>query len=296
MPYKKRDKLLLQHIRCPECGVAMIERQSTTGTFYGCARFPICIGSRPQGEGFDSYSKLLHVAYVKATRFLSGPRFIGHKDIKAWLLTKALDREPTLDELDNNHVESMPNEYLERAIDAACEYASDATGNEVDFLLFAHEERYEALKGRLRYLTTAEQIREMPRPEIIRRYDSSDLAQFEADLAPQWKKEGCLCPRCGAWSDSKGSDDVLQVGSEALPLSELNLKPKDLVSLFESTNNVEEELTSRRKWDCGRCGIFVRIETKKGANTTLRFEYENDKKEGHVAGASFRLHDNKTKK
>lgn len=292
--FQRRQQVLLQHIRCPECGVAMVERQGATGAFYGCARFPICIGSRPQGAGIDSYSKLLHVAYVKATRFLGAPKYIGPNDAKIWMLEKAFDREPTEDELENNQISTMANEHLERAIDAACAYASDATGNEVDFLLFAHDERYESMRGRLKYLTSAEQVRAMPRPEIIRRYDTSDLQQFEADLSPQWKAEGATCPRCGAWAESKG-EDAIQLGTATAKISELKLSPKELASLFDSLD-VEEVATTRRKWDCGRCGVFTRIESKKGKEVSLHFEYENDKKEGNVVGASFKLNDQRKKR
>ena len=53
----------VHNVRCPECGVAMIERTSPRGTFYGCARFPVCVGLRPAGgDGEDSYTLLLRAA------------------------------------------------------------------------------------------------------------------------------------------------------------------------------------------------------------------------------------------
>lgn len=291
MGYKfgRRQQALLQHIRCPECGVPMVERTGKQGVFYGCARFPICIGSRPQGAGLDSYTKLLHVAYLKAARCLSSSRFMGHADTPAWLLAKAFDREPTEEELINSQVTSMAVEHLERAIDAACEWASEKQGETLDFLVFAHDERYESLKGRLKYLTSAEQIRAMPKPEIVRRYDTSDITQFEADLAQTWEGEGVSCPRCGNWSSQQRNDGVVQVGdSDWEKLSKLKISDKDLASLFETAT--KEQMVVKRKWECGRCGVFTRTETKKGREASVHFEYEDDKKEpGVVAGASFKI-------
>lgn len=55
---KYNAPVLVQHIRCPECGVPMVERNGATGVFYGCARFPLCIGSRPKGGSDpDSYTE-----------------------------------------------------------------------------------------------------------------------------------------------------------------------------------------------------------------------------------------------
>lgn len=285
--------MLLQHVRCPECGVPMIERTGATGTFYGCSRFPLCCGSRPQGEGIDSYSKLLHTAYLKASRLLAGPRFIGYQDVQRWLLEKAFDREPTEDELENNEVTTMANEQLERAIDAACEYASEKSGETIDFLVYAHEDRTDALRGKLRFATTAEQIRNMPRPEIVRRYDTSDISQFEADVATHWEGEGTSCPRCGSWS-AQQQQPVLQLGEATETISNLGLKPRDLASLFGSPEgSLEEPLTVRRTWDCGNCGLFTRIETKKGKEVSMKFEFDSDKKDGSVAGTSFKIPERK---
>ncbi len=269
----------------------MVERNGATGPFYGCARFPICIGTRPQGEGVDSYSKLLHAAYLKATRFLSGPKYVGHQDVQRWMLEKAFDREPTEDELEDNQITSMATEHLERAIDAACDFASEQAGDTVDFLVYAHEERVAALSGRLSFVTTAEQIQRMPKPEIVRRYDTSELAQLEAAVAQHWKTDGMLCPRCGTLSEHKPDGVTLNLDGQSAKASKFELKVEDLNELFKTEGS--DGLSVERVWECGYCGKFKRIETKKGGKISIHFEYEEDKKDGSVAGTSFRIPERK---
>ena len=283
---KYKQIVLLQHVRCPECGVPMVERVSGTNTFYGCARFPLCIGSRPQGEGVDSYSKLLHTAYLKATQCLSGPRFVGPQQAQRWLLSKAFDREPTEDELEANEIATMANEHLERGIDAACAYVSEVTGNDVDFLLFAHEERYAALQGRLSFTVTAEQIQRMPKAEITRRYDTSGLSQFEANLSHGWKADGVWCPRCGSWSEHKQAK--LLLGEDTWDATDtLGLKPSALTHLFKIKPTSADEVTIvELQWECGNCGVFKRVDERKGRNFTTHFEFDEDKVEGAVPGTS----------
>lgn len=274
---------LLNHIRCPECGVPMRERAGTKGAFYGCSRFPLCIGTRPQGgDGVDSYSTLLRKSYVKATRFMSSPKFMGYAETPVWMMTQAFGREPTEEELENFDVTSMANEHLERAIDAACAWASDKAGETVDFLVNAHEDRYASLRARLRFVTTAEQIRRMPKAEIERRYDLSDLSQFEAQISSTFKAEGAYCPRCNSWSESKGNEEQAQVIKDfTQPLTEAELE-----ALFGD----DAPVVSKKSWECGRCGIFTKTETRVGKNTSEEIEFEKDKNDPtFIKGVTFKL-------
>lgn len=284
MGFKYKERVLLVHVRCPECGVPMMERTGAKGSFYGCSRFPLCIGTRPQGGSeFDSYMKLLHTSYVRATRFLSSPKFMGYADTPRWLLTQAIGREPTEEELEDFDVTVLPAEHLERGIDAACAWASERANETVDFLLNAHEERYASLRMRLKYVTTAEQIQRMPRPEIVRRYDTSDLSQFEADLASNWKGDGIYCPRCGNWSESKGSQDVVGASSTSKPIDEMTYE--EINDLFFT----DKPLVLKLNWECGSCGLFTRITTKQGKHVNEEYEFESDKNDPtFIKGVTFK--------
>lgn len=281
-----KQRVLLNHIRCPECSVPMMEREGIKGKFYGCSRFPICIGTRPQGgDGLDSYSTLLHKSYVKAVRFLSSPKFMGYADTPAWLLTQALGRAPTEDELADFHVADLANECLERGIDAACAWASERAGETIDFLVNAHEDRYASLRVKLKYVTTAEQIQRMPKPEVVRRYDTSDLSQFEAELASNWKEDGIYCPRCGGWSESKGNADTVGTAAAMKTLDQMTEQEiNDL--LFD-----DKPLVLKLNWECGRCGLFTRITTKKGKDLlSEEFEFESDKSDPtFIKGVTFKV-------
>lgn len=273
MAYKQRP--VLEHVRCPECGVGMKERVGKHGQFFGCSRFPICIGTRPKGdESADSYTTLLRVAYVNALRTLSGPRFMSGRIATAWMIAQAYGRALTEEEWEAVTPQTMANEHLERAIDAAGDYASEKTGELVDFLVNAHEERYAAIRAKLKFMTTARQIREMPKASIIRRYDTSDLNQFEAHLAQDWKEDGIECPRCDSWCEPKPNADTLYMDEVAISLPELDLTDKTLQSLFDM--DIKPLLVTKH-FDCGRCGPFARITKNENKQTETRFEYENDK-------------------
>lgn len=260
---KWRERTLLQHVRCPECGVPMMERVGKKGEFYGCSRFPICIGTRPKGgdDGVDSYTTLLRVAYSKAMQFLSSPKFMGFSEAPIWLLTQAIGSELTDDEAALINLKSMANEHVERGIETAMAWVLEQ-GEVVDFLLNAHEERYAHVRANLRFETTAEQVRRMPKPEIVRRYDTSDLTQLEAFLAQNWQVPGVECPRCDSWAATK---------TEELAV----VREVSLEELFEDDSG-EPKTTL---FECGRCGNFERIE-QKGAAT--RYVYEDDKNNPNV--------------
>lgn len=266
---KWRSRELLQHVRCPECGVPMMERVGKKGEFYGCSRFPICIGTRPKGgDGVDSYTALLRTAYGKAVRFLSSAKFMGFTEAPRWMLTQALGHEVTEEEFEDSNLKTMANDHVERGVDTAGAWLLEQ-GEVVDFLLNAHEERYAHVRARLRFDTTAEQIRRMPKPEVVRRYDTSDLTQLEAYLASAWNVDGIECPRCDSWAAAKDKPDVVQVSLEEL----FDTMLKDSVEKFE----------------CGRCGLFERVQT---SASDMRFVYEDDKNNPNIVpGVVFKTKD-----
>lgn len=251
MSRRREQPQYLRHVRCPECGVPMAERartsfgkdaEATGARFYGCARFPLCVGTRPIGIGVDSYTKLLREAYSKALVFLSSPKFLGPAEATRWLLTQALADERDAAEAADVPFILFPNEALERGIDSACEYAAYHDIDQ-DFLVLAHEERLLAVRSRLKYGTKPEVMRRMPKAEIQRRYDTSVIEQFEATITTDWISDGQHCPRCGQWAT-------------ALPI-EVDAAPKEIDwdALFNA--RLEQELNGT--WTCVACGVFSRI-------------------------------------
>jgi ssDNA-binding Zn-finger/Zn-ribbon topoisomerase 1 len=280
---KFKQRVLLPHVRCPECGVPMMERHGAKGSFFGCSRFPLCIGTRPKGgEDDDSYTKLLRKSYVRAVRFLSSPRFMGFADAPRWLVEQAVGHAPTDDELEDFDATAVANEHLERAIDAACAWASERAGETVDFLVNEHEVRYASLRAKLIFVTTAEQIRRMPKAEIVRRYDMTDLSQFEAQIAGTFKAEGMYCPRCNGWSESKDSEEQTQVIKDfTQPMTEAELE-----ALFSD----DIPFIHKKSWECGRCGIFTKTTTRVGKDSTEDIEFANDANDPtFIKGVTFRV-------
>lgn len=248
--YKQRERpVYLNHVRCPECGVAMAERTRTRfgedgeaagSKFYGCARFPLCVGTRPiSGLGFDSYTKLLQTAYTKALVFLSSPKFFGVSAASVWMLLHAMEMEEGELVLPPCEPCDLVNEALERGIDAACEYVADH-GIDQDFLVLAHEERMESVRARLKFSTKPGTIRSMPKAEIQRRYDTGTIAQFEATLAEDWVNDGQHCPRCGQWAQATEMAGSVHAYFE---------------DVFVTSN---AELS--QSFECASCGPFSRIE------------------------------------
>jgi len=283
--FRRQKRELLSHVRCPECGVPMVERVGKKGSFYGCSRFPICIGTRPQGgDEDDSYTKLLRKTYVRALRFLSSPKFMGYQNAPPWLFEQAIGRVPTEEELLNFDVADMANEHIEQGIDAACAWVSERMGETVDFLINEHEERYATLRAKLRYVTNAEQIRSMPKPEILRRYDMGDLSQLEAEIAGGWKAGGTYCPRCNSWSESKDNPQEFV---------------KDLADMTEEELDellFNKPLVQRESWECGRCGVFIRTTTKSKDDIDESIEFVNDANDPtFIKGVTFRVPQRKEK-
>jgi len=266
----------LNHIRCPECGVAMAERtrtrfnedgESPGAKFYGCRRFPLCVGTRPFGVGIDSYTKLLQAAYTKALVFLSSPKFLGVEAAQPWLLAQALEKgddyEVLVPAVGDYNPNDLDNGALEHGIDAACDYAAEH-GIEQDFLVLAHEERMLAIRSRLKYSTKPEVMRGMPRAEIQRRYDTGTMEQFEASITTDWTNDGQHCPRCGGWAQAQEAKHPMVNGEV------------DWDALFKDMDANGEQSA----WTCATCGPFSRI-----GDT---YTYDNDALDPmSVKGATF---------
>ena len=179
----------------------MAERMSAKyGGFYGCTRFPLCVGTRPGKAVLNSYTKLLHEAYAKALVFLSSPRLLGAQVASLWLMCRALDLD------DDETVAELPaptdltDAALEKAIDAAVAYVVEH-GFDQDFLVLAHSERLLHIKSKFKANITPDRIRALPKPAIVRRYDEGTLLQLEAAITADWNSEGMYCPRCGSWAE-----------------------------------------------------------------------------------------------
>ncbi len=199
MTFRKRPLPSEEAGLCPECGVQMVERRSATGFFYGCVRFPLCVGTRPHGRDrsghLDSYTRLLHEAYRKAVRCLAGPAILGFDGVATWV-QEQFGVTPT--ELD---LDAIFNDVLEGVIDRASALIAHRTGSQFDFITMAHEERVRAIRERLKRPLTHAEIRAMPRARITRRYDLGQLDQVEATLTSGSASKGERCARCGMWAD-----------------------------------------------------------------------------------------------
>lgn len=162
------------NIECPECGVAMINRTGKHGSFYGCQRFPLCAGTRPNGLSarvpYDSFKQLLLDAHGAAVHYLAKPELLGKMGAVAWWLGH------------QNVLTDM--KVLQETIEAASAKAAEL-GHPKDFLQEAYDKRMADI--RLRYtkekfhlLCSNERVREMPKPKFLRRWDTSNLYQLEA--------------------------------------------------------------------------------------------------------------------
>lgn len=262
---------LLTNVRCPECGCPMLERQSAKGPFYGCSRYPLCVGTRPNGEGIDSYTRLLREAYTKALVYLASPKQLGAGQAANWLLSEALGCEVT--DPSQHPLLRLANDVLEKSIDVANAYAAEH-GNDLDFLVLAHEERMVRVRSSLRRDVPPALLRRMPKPEIVRRYDDSDIAVFEAHIAPEQRNAGRYCPRCGGWSEEVRSVPVREKVTSAT-------KPPTSDEIFEMLFRQEVVCT----WDCGHCGKYSQVDS---GHSHRPFVFEKDKDDpNNVAGASF---------
>ncbi len=264
----------------------MLERVGKTGGFYGCSRFPICVGTRPKGgDGVDSYTKLLQATYLNAVRVLSSPKFGGFIGGPRSMFEQVVGRaDYTEEEFARFDLEHTANDLLERAIDWACAQ----TG--VDFLVNAHEERFDHIKNKLKYLTSSKQMREMPKPEIARRYYvESEIDALEAHLAVEETNSGQACPRCSGWSEELTELMTCFDGDEKIDLGGLAMRPESVIEQIIPGLDDKFHIKLTRKWDCGRCGIYsCCIEYRPGGQRDVSFTYENDKSTpGVSAGVVF---------
>lgn len=258
-----RKKTLHYGVRCPECGVPMVERegrvnQDGNNRFFGCSRFPLCIGTRPAGSGVDSYTSLLRNAYTRAVVFLASPRLMGAAKAGYWLKEQALGHALSDAEHDDLSLQLLSNEALEQAIDAACAYVAEQ-GVDFDFLVAAHEERMAHVHAKLKYSTDPTAMRNMPKPEIVRRYDMGRFDQLEANITTEWTADGRACPRCGAYSEKCGPGTIRK-------------RPvRSLDDLFEPAETAVET------WNCPSCGLFSKLTEAEGTTRIVFSEDKNDK-------------------
>ena len=158
-------------LECPECGVGMVEKTGKHGVFYGCQRFPLCVGTRPHGlapaKPYDSFTQLLLDAHSAAVHFLAQSNLLGKAGSVAWWLSH------------QNVLTDM--KALERAIEDASAKATEL-GYPKDFLQEEHDRRMAKIIGRgnkWKFVGKAEHIRSLPKPKFLRRWDTSDIAQLE---------------------------------------------------------------------------------------------------------------------
>jgi len=78
-----KDKIY--NLKCPKCGSKMVLKNSKTGTFYGCSKFPKCKGSR----GADRYGRLYDKPANKLTKAW---RMLAHDKFDMWWRYKGLSR------------------------------------------------------------------------------------------------------------------------------------------------------------------------------------------------------------
>lgn len=176
---RRQQKTIDHNVLCPECGVAMLVREGSTGSFYGCQRFPLCIGTRPIGtysknKRYDSLTQLLLDAHSLAVKYLAKPEVLGKQGCVTWWLSRNVDV---------TNVDS-----LEAHVDAASAKASEL-GEPVDFISMAYETRKERrlsytknMTNGGKYLTTLKRLKSLPKPAFTKRWDSSNIDQIEIDL------------------------------------------------------------------------------------------------------------------
>lgn len=241
---RRRRVELLHDVRCPECGAPMAERNGKEGPFYGCGRFPICIGTRPKGgERDDSYTSLLKKAYTKAVQVASGPAVLGFAGASAWFSSRLRGvKQDHVSTDDTVTMHDVTNALLENIVDEASALVSEKSEREIDFLVLAHEERMEAMRHKLKFELDPHIVRRMPPASIHRRYDTSALDQLEASITTDWQRDGKRCPACSAWSE------LILTMPEPTKLT--------LLGPSNSSNSFE---VGKEVWDCGHCGLFWRL-------------------------------------
>ncbi len=174
-PVRRKTKAVVDHsVHCPECGVDMVRRVGKHGKFFGCQRFPLCVGTRPidnvKAKPYDSFTQLLLDAHSAAVHYLARPALLGRMGAVQWWL---------------EHPNALTDSaVLERVINAASAKAAEL-GYPKDFLQEAHDARVADILTRfstkqLIHMYDASNIRTLPKPKFLRRWDTSDLDQVES--------------------------------------------------------------------------------------------------------------------
>lgn len=157
----------------------MVIRTGRDGEFYGCQRFPLCVGSIPMSKTeqrpWDSYTKLLMEAHANAVHHLARPEMLGRLDCITWWA----ERPTALSSL----------KLLEELIDEASAEAS-ARGPARDFIQEAHDRRVAKMRNsvsnsaKYKHVLEVDYLKRLPPPRFTRRWDSSELDQVEAIMSP----------------------------------------------------------------------------------------------------------------
>lgn len=157
----------------------MVRRNGKHGDFYGCQRWPLCVGSVPITQSvekpYDSYTQLLMEAHGNAVHYLARPDMLGRVGCVTWWLERP--------------IAFTSLKLLEELIDEASAEAS-SRGPAVDFIQEAHDWRVLSTRKRIAvskkyaHLLQPENLRKLPKPKFTRRWDSSDIDQIEAVLSP----------------------------------------------------------------------------------------------------------------
>lgn len=169
-------------IRCPECGCAMSGRVSKNvpgQEFYGCTRFPLCMGKRPKGSSNpvlpnDSLTALLLDAHQNAVKALARPDVLGRDGCIRWWC-----------EVSKNFLKL---DVLEDTLDKASKVASQYLPGNIDFIQEAHDwrvttTRLHASTSVYSHWLERPYIVQMPDPLFTKRWDISHIEQIEITLA-----------------------------------------------------------------------------------------------------------------
>lgn len=200
-------KFVEQKLTCPECGVVgMVKRGfvghalihgavvTTAETFYGCQRYPVCLGTRNE-DGDDSYSRLLRSALKRAAQRLAGPvLLIGANRAVSWLAGRCMSPGDFA-----QHLEEIQSSKLEVMLQKAQNFIKERRGIAIDFLALEAQIRRDRHLRKIGREAFYDMARRVPDPVIERPYMEEDLLmQAEAKLrgevpftgdedSPPWK-------------------------------------------------------------------------------------------------------------
>lgn len=186
---------------CPECGVrCFFYKNRAGGEFFGCRRFPLCLGSRVQDSTLNDSLRLLMLrAHSLAVEGLVD--LLGKKLAVEWWLSSG----PT------QLIKSAYDPIMFEALIDKASAVTQETDTPRDFLVEAYNQRAEqahlimAGRNHCRMHWDALYTRGLGTtlltPKFTKRWDTSELRMAEftllgkSHLAP-----GDYCPKCGAFS------------------------------------------------------------------------------------------------